>query len=363
MKKPTTVALTLLTGAILAFTIFAGTILAGRGQAQQTPASNTQTAPASAAPQTTAPATQAKPSTAGASQSAATTPKKPAAKPGTAGAKTQAPLALKTQKDKVSYAIGMSEGNRLKQGLKQGDLDVDSAIVLRAIKDALAGNKLLMTDKEAQDTLTTLQATMKKNMELKQKQLADNNKKESDTFLAGNKAKEGVVTLSDGLQYKIVEAGTGPKPTTNDMVTVNYRGTLLNGTEFDSSYKRGQPATFGVGQIIKGWTEALQLMPVGSKWQIFIPPDLGYGPRGAGPNIGPNSALVFDVELLSIQPRPAPPGMPGAPAPAPTATTPSAAPAASTPAVKPTPPAPKPDAAPAPTPKPPARGLVLGKIF
>src|SRR5262249_41916941 len=153
------------------------------------------------------------------------------------------------------------------------------------------------------------------------------------------------------LQYKVLEEGTGPKPTTNDMVTVNYRGTLLNGTEFDSSFKRGQPATFGVGQIIKGWTEALQLMPVGSKWQLFIPPDLAYGTRGAGANIGPNSALVFEVELLSIQPRPAPPAMPAptqAPGSPPTASAPSA-PASWTPPVqKPSPPSPPP----APTPKP-----------
>ena len=127
------------------------------------------------------------------------------------------------------------------------------------------------------------------------------NKTEGETFLAANKNKEGVVTLPSGLQYKILKAGTGPKPTASDSVVCNYRGTLVNGTEFDSSYKRGQPATFPVNGVIKGWTEALQLMPVGSKWQLFIPAQLAYGERGAGPDIGPNATLIFEIELLSIQ--------------------------------------------------------------
>jgi len=127
------------------------------------------------------------------------------------------------------------------------------------------------------------------------------NKKEGEDFLAANKSKEGVVTLPSGLQYKVLKEGTGPKPSPADSVVCNYRGTLINGTEFDSSYKRGQPATFPVNGVIKGWTEALQLMPVGSKWQLFIPPDLAYGQRGAGADIGPNATLIFEVELLSIQ--------------------------------------------------------------
>ena len=127
------------------------------------------------------------------------------------------------------------------------------------------------------------------------------NKKEGEDFLAANKSKEGVVTLPSGLQYKVLKEGTGPKPSPTDSVVCNYRGTLINGTEFDSSYKRGQPATFPVNGVIKGWTEALQLMPVGSKWQLFIPPDLAYGQRGAGADIGPNATLIFEVELLSIQ--------------------------------------------------------------
>ncbi|HEY6943610.1 MAG TPA: FKBP-type peptidyl-prolyl cis-trans isomerase [Candidatus Acidoferrum sp.] len=208
-------------------------------------------------------------------------------------------LTLSTPKDKTSYAIGMNIG----KSLKRDGVDVDPAIMLQAMKDEMAGDRVLMTDQEAQATLTQLQADLRKAQELKQQQLAEANKKEGDEFLAANKTKEGVVTLPDGLQYKIMQEGTGPKPAVNDAVTVNYRGTLLSGIEFDSSYKRGQPATFNVGGIIKGWTEALQLMPVGSKWQLFIPADLAYGARQAGPTIGPSSTLVFEVELLSIQPK------------------------------------------------------------
>jgi FKBP-type peptidyl-prolyl cis-trans isomerase len=131
--------------------------------------------------------------------------------------------------------------------------------------------------------------------------VGDTNKQEGQQFLAANKSKEGVITLPSGLQYKILQEGTGPKPAATDTVTVNYRGTLINGTEFDSSYKRNEPATFGVNQVIKGWTEALQLMPVGSKWQLFIPSELAYGERSPGAEIGPNSTLIFDVELLSIK--------------------------------------------------------------
>lgn len=211
-------------------------------------------------------------------------------------------LFLGTDKDKVSYAVGMNIG----KSLKRDGVDVDSTILLRAMQDEMAGDRVLMTDQEAQATLTQLQADMRKAQEVKQQQFAEANKKEGDEFLATNKTKEGVVTLPDGLQYKILQEGTGPRPTVNDAVTVNYRGTLLSGIEFDSSFKRGQPATFNVGGIIKGWTEALQLMPVGSKWQLFIPGDLAYGPRQAGPTIGPNSTLVFEVELLSIQPKAAP---------------------------------------------------------
>ncbi len=146
-----------------------------------------------------------------------------------------------------------------------------------------------------------MQNEVRKQQQEKMQEAGAANKTEGEAFLAANKSKDGVVTLPSGLQYKILTAGTGPKPTASDSVVCNYRGTLINGTEFDSSYKRGQPATFGVGQVIKGWTEALQLMPVGSKWQLFIPSSLAYGERGAGAEIGPNATLIFEVELLSIQ--------------------------------------------------------------
>lgn len=234
--------------------------------------------------------------------------------------------------------------------LKKDEVDIDANILLQGVKDALAGGKMLLTDQEAQASLAALQADLRKKQELKMQQLAETNKKEGEEFLAANKTKEGVVALPSGLQYKILQAGTGPKPLATDTVSVNYRGTLLNGTEFDSSYKRGQPATFPVGQIIKGWTEALQLMPVGSKWQLFIPPELAYGPRGAGRDIGPNSTLVFEVELLSIQQKPAPAAT-SAPAPAPAAGPPHSTPPTSAPTPKPAP-APAPTPTPTPTPKP-----------
>ena len=296
------------------------TIFLGRAQAQQTPASSAE-----------------QPSPAASSQAPTATPKKaPAAKPGqTPARKTATPLTLTTDKDKVSYAIGMNIGT----AMKRDGVDVDTAILLRGLQDALAGSKPLLTDQEVQATMTALQGDLRKKQELQQQQLADTNKKEGDAFLAANKTKEGVVALPSGLQYKILQEGTGPKPAATDTVTVNYRGTLLDGTEFDSSYKRGQPTPVAVGRIIKGWTEALQLMPVGSKWQLFIPPDLAYGPRQAGPTIGPNSTLVFEVELLSIQPKaaPAPP-----PVPAPASTPPATAPAPTPP------PAPAPKAPPKP---------------
>ena len=191
----------------------------------------------------------------------------------------------------------MNIGRSLK---KQSD-DIDSASLVRGLKDTLAGGTVLLTDEEAQAALSELQGEVRQKEEAEAQKAGEANMKEGEAFLADNKTKEGVVTLPSGLQYKILTAGTGPKPAASDTVVCNYRGTFINGTEFDSSYKRGQPASFPVGQVIKGWTEALQLMPVGSKWQLFIPPDLAYGQRGAGGAIGPNATLVFEVELLSIQ--------------------------------------------------------------
>jgi FKBP-type peptidyl-prolyl cis-trans isomerase FklB len=227
-------------------------------------------------------------------------PQTGAAKPaqGTAAKKAgAAPLVLKTPKDKASYAIGMNIG----RSLHKDAADIDPNIVLRGVKDALAGGKMLLTDDEAKAAIASIQADMRKKQEAQMAVSGDANKKEGEAFLAANKTKDGVVTLPSGLQYKILKEGTGPKPSANDSVVCNYKGTLLDNTEFDSSYKRGQPATFPVGQVIKGWTEALQLMPVGSKWQVFVPSELGYGPRGAGGAIGPNATLIFEIELLSIQ--------------------------------------------------------------
>jgi len=259
-------------------------MLLGNALAQQTPAATTP-------PASPAPATSPKAQTPAAHS--ATAAKKPAA----------APLALKTQKDKFSYALGMNQAKRMSEGLKKQSVPFDSAIFLRGMKDGFAGGKTLLTEEEAQAVMTEMQKQMHEQQQAKAQQAAAGNKKEGDAFLAANKGKEGVVTLPSGLQYKIVTAGTGPKPTTSDSVVCNYRGTLINGTEFDSSYKRGQPATLGVTRVIPGWTEALQLMKVGDKWELYIPSNLAYGVRGAGAEIGPNSTLIFEVELLSVQPQ------------------------------------------------------------
>src|SRR5271163_1382002 len=206
---------------------------------------------------------------------------------------------LKTDKDKASYAVGLNVG----KSLQRESIDVDPAIVEQGIKDALAGGKTLMTDEEVKAAMAALKAAAQKNQEAKMAQAGDANKKEGDAFLAANKTKEGVVTLPSGLQYKILQAGTGPKPTVEDEVICNYKGTLLNGTEFDSSYKRGQPIKISLSHVIKGWSEALQLMPVGSKWELYVPSELAYGAQAPGPPIGANATLVFEVELLSIRPK------------------------------------------------------------
>ena len=276
---------------ITAVNLFAmGIMLLGSARAQQTPAASSPQAPA------------AKPQTAPTAKSpqAPTTnvQKAPAAKPGQAAKpKSSSPLVLKTDKDKVSYALGMNLG----ANLKRDSVDIDPAIFLRALKETVAGGKTLLTESEARAALTQLQTAIRGKQMEKMKLAGDANKKEGDAFLAANKSQEGIVTLPSGLEYKILTQGTGPKPAVTDTVVCNYRGTLVNGMEFDSSYKRGQPATFPVNGVIKGWTEALQLMPVGSKWQLFLPAELAYGERGPSPEIGPNSTLIFEVELLSIQ--------------------------------------------------------------
>jgi FKBP-type peptidyl-prolyl cis-trans isomerase FklB len=207
------------------------------------------------------------------------------------------PPALTTQKEKVSYGIGIEIGKDFR---RQG-IEVDSDALLKGLKDGLAGQKPLIGEEDLRKILMEFQAELKQKQMQAAKSAAGDNKKEGDAFLAENKKKEGVVTLASGLQYKILKAGAGKKPTAADTVECHYRGTLINGTEFDSSYRRGEPASFQVGGVIPGWTEALQLMPVGSKWQLFIPSQLAYGPRGAGREIGPNATLIFEVELLGIK--------------------------------------------------------------
>jgi FKBP-type peptidyl-prolyl cis-trans isomerase FklB len=281
LKMATFAAAIVLTGALA---------VAGSTAAQQTPAPSSQQAPA---------VTQQAPAK---SSSAATSNSQGGTATGSVhhtASKPAPDLTLTTDKDKDSYAIGMNIG----KSLHRDAVDVDPQILLRGLKDAMFGGKTLLTDDEAKAAMSTLQAQVRKTQEDKAQIAADTNRKEGDAFLAENKTKQGVVTLPSGLQYKIVAEGTGPKPTASDSVVCNYRGTLLNGTEFDSSYKHGEPITIPVGRVIKGWSEALQLMPVGSKWQLFIPPDLAYGPRGAGNDIGPNSTIVFEVELISIKPQ------------------------------------------------------------
>jgi FKBP-type peptidyl-prolyl cis-trans isomerase FklB len=217
---------------------------------------------------------------------------------------------LKTPKDKTSYALGVAVGKSFQA---QG-LDADPNLIAQGLKDALGGGKLLITDDEFRSLMTAFQQSVNEKQAAVKAAQADSNKKAGEAFLADNAKKEGVVTLPSGLQYKIITAGTGTKPTDADTVTCQYRGTLLDGTEFDSTYKNGQPAIIEVGRVIPGFKEALKLMPVGSKFQFFIPADQAYGERGAGNVIGPNAALIFEVELMSIQGKQAAPGTPATPA-------------------------------------------------
>ena len=212
--------------------------------------------------------------------------------------------AFKSEKDRLSYALGSNVSN----SLRKQSIEVDSDLLIQGFKDATSGGKTLLTEDEVRAILRKLQSELKTKqaaLQAEQKRvLAEKNKKDGEAFLAENQSKEGVVILESGLQYKVLKAGDGQKPTADDTVVSHYRGTLIDGTEFDSSYKRNQPATFPLKKVIKGWSEALQLMPVGSKWQLFVPSDLGYGARGAPRGkIGPNATLIFEVELLSIKAR------------------------------------------------------------
>ncbi len=204
---------------------------------------------------------------------------------------------LSTKKDKISYALGLNLGTQM----HQMEVDIDPAVFARGLSDALSGNKPAMTDDEARQAILDLRNETLAKQKQWQAEVSEKNKKEEQAFLAENKSKPGVTALPSGMQYKVLKQGDGPKPGPDDTVVCNYRGTLINGTEFDSSYKRGQPVTFPVKAVIKGWSEALQLMPVGSKWQVFIPSELAYGENGVPGKIEPYAMLIFEVELVSIQ--------------------------------------------------------------
>ncbi|HKJ05468.1 MAG TPA: FKBP-type peptidyl-prolyl cis-trans isomerase [Geopsychrobacteraceae bacterium] len=205
-------------------------------------------------------------------------------------------IELNNLKDKFSYSYGLSLG----QNFKLQELDVDLDIFLKGLEDGVNAAEPMMTVEEIEQVKKEIQEELTAKAKARAEEMASVNKESGDAFLAENAKKEGVVTLESGLQYKIIEEGTGPSPSVDDKVTVHYTGTLVDGTEFDSSHKRGEPATFPVGGVIPGWTEALQLMKEGAKWQLVIPSALAYGERGAGPQIGPNSVLIFDVELIKV---------------------------------------------------------------
>ncbi len=204
---------------------------------------------------------------------------------------------LKTLEAKISYCLGLNIGKSMKQ--QQVELDLD--ILMRGLKDGASGAQPALTEEQIREAMTAFQQQMRGKAEEHAKTLGDKNKQEGDAFLAANGKKQGVQTTASGLQYKVTKPGTGTMPKAADTVSVHYRGTLLDGTEFDSSHKRGQPAEFPVNGVIKGWTEALQLMKVGARWTLYVPSALAYRDRGAGRLIGPNATLVFEVELLQIK--------------------------------------------------------------
>jgi FKBP-type peptidyl-prolyl cis-trans isomerase FklB len=205
---------------------------------------------------------------------------------------------LETQKDKVSYSIGLNIGNNM----KRDSIAINPDIFLRGVLDATVDSaRRLMTDKEMQETMTVFQQEMQKKQMEQAHAAGQKNRLEGEAFLTENAKQPGVVTLPSGLQYRVLVEGKGKKPTASATVKTHYSGKLLNGTEFDSSIKRGEPAVFPCSGVIKGWTEALLLMPVGSKWELYIPASLAYGEAGAGGVIPPNATLLFQVELISIQ--------------------------------------------------------------
>jgi FKBP-type peptidyl-prolyl cis-trans isomerase FklB len=210
---------------------------------------------------------------------------------------TQEKVQITSPKDSVSYSIGMNIG----KNLKAQEIDVNPAALAAGIKEAVAGGKTSLTEQQCQEVMMRFQTQMMAKQQEKSKSAGDKNKKDGEAFLAANKAKDGVKTTASGLQYKVIKEGTGPKPTAGQSVTVNYRGTLIDGTEFDSSVKEGGPMTIGLNQVIRGWTEGLQLMSTGSKYEFYIPAELAYGMNPPGPTIPPNAALVFEIELISIK--------------------------------------------------------------
>lgn len=212
-------------------------------------------------------------------------------------AKSAPEVKLDTPKNRISYTIGVNIG----QDFKTQKMDVDADVLLMGLKDSLAGKELQLTDEEMANEIQTFQQEMQGRMVAENEAAAAKNVTAGEAFLAEHAKQEGVVVTESGLQYKVLEPGDGDSPGIADVATVHYRGTLIDGTQFDSSYDRGQPATFPVGGVIAGWTEALQLMKPGAKWQLVIPAALAYGERGAGQDIGPNATLLFDVELISVE--------------------------------------------------------------
>ncbi len=213
-----------------------------------------------------------------------------------AEAYAEEPLALTSDKDKLSYGIGVSVG----RNLRKQDTDVDMNIMIKGIETGMSAEKLLYSEKELRLIMNKYQSEVRQKALLSKRLAREDNKKKGEEFLAANKTKEGVVELPSGVQYKIIKAGNGPKPKESDIVKVYYRGTLLDGTEFDST-DTGHPVDLKASALIAGWKEALSLMPVGSRWEIFIPSSLAYGDRGVGSDIGSNETLIFDVELLGIK--------------------------------------------------------------
>lgn len=202
--------------------------------------------------------------------------------------------ALKNQKEKLSYTIGY----QIAHNLKQQGLDIDPTAFSRAVRDVLTGSPALMTEQQMKATVETF----KQQIQAKEQAIAQQNKKAGEAFLKANAKKPGIKVLPSGLQYRIIKSGTGKTPKANDVVEANYKGMLINGKEFDSSFKRGQPARFPVSGVIKGWQEALMMMKEGAKWEIFVPPELGYGENSPGPAIPPDSVLIFDIDLLKVNP-------------------------------------------------------------